>query len=114
MTKWLIALAILFVVGSLLSGIIEQQYLGSSQVGVLHGLIGGYEQVDFSNPLIGIGSLLSIVWNSFKALWNMFWWNYAFFDGEWVIIKYALFWPISFGMVITLVLSLTRGISTTA
>lgn len=110
LTKWLIALAILFLMGSLLSGVIEQQYLGSSQVGVLHGLIAGYQQANFSNPIIGIASIFSIVWNSLKAIWQMFWWNYAFFDGYWVIFKY-LGWCISLGVVITLVLSLTRGVS---
>lgn len=110
--KWLIGLGTLFVVGTLLSGLLEQQYFGSNEAGVFYRLLTSYKEIEFTNPLIALGTFVSVAWTYIKDIWAMFWWNYAFFEGSWEIVKYAIFWPISIGLVVSLVLAAVRGVST--
>jgi len=102
------------VAGTLLSGLLEQQYLGSAEAGVFYRLLTGYKEIEFTNPLVAVGTFVSVGWEYVKAIWTMFWWNYAFFEGTWGIVKYAIFWPISIGLIVSLVLAAVRGVSSGA
>ena len=108
--KWIIGLMTAFIILSLLSGIIEMQYLGTSDAGILNSIITAPEVVSFNNPLTAVYTFASFAWNMTKALWAAFWWDYAFFQGYWVIFKYAIFWPISVGIIVAIVLAI-RGVS---
>ena len=84
--KWLIGIAVAFVLMTLLSGVLEGGYLSGAAATRLQLLI--------SMPFPP-----TISWIS--NLWGMLWFDYSFFHGGWVIFKYALFWPISFGLVVS-------------
>jgi len=86
--KWLIAIATLFVGMSLICGVIEGNYLGGASMFRL--------QVLMSLPF-PLGETLPIPW--VRNLWGLLWFDYAYFQGGWAIFKYALFWPISLGLV---------------
>jgi len=82
--KWLIGILTAFVLLTLLNGILEGVYLGEGTVTRLQTLM--------SLPT-------SLAW--FSNLWGVLWFDYSFFHGGWIILKYALFWPISLGLLIS-------------
>ncbi len=104
--KWIIALAILFLAGTLISGILEQEYLGSSEAGMFHDLLTKYKEVHLWNFL----SIISVVWSYIVLIWRLFWWDYSFWYGSWEIIRFFC-WTISIGIIVSLILSVTRGTS---
>ena len=108
--KWIIGLMTAFVILTILSGIIEMQYLGTSDAGILHNIITAPKITTFNDPISIVVTLATATLNIAKALWQAFWWDYAFFQGYWVIIKYALFWPISIGIIVAFLLAI-RGVS---
>jgi len=86
--KWLIGLGTAFILLTLLSSTLEGAYISGTEVSRLsmflnpHGL--------FTQPLTWLSNL-----------WGMLWFDYSFFHGSWLIFKYALFWPISFGLIVS-------------
>ena len=104
--KWIIALATLFLAGTIISGILEQSYLGTSDAGMFHKLLTGYTEMHWYN----IGSVISVAWSYIVLVWKMFWWDYAFWYGSWEIIRFFC-WTISIGIIVSLILSITRGTS---
>jgi len=98
-----------FVILTMLSGIIEMQYLGG-KAGVLQNIMDAAKVTTINNPITAPFTFLSVGWNMIKALWEAFWWQYSFFQGYWVIVKYAIFWPISVGLIFAIVMAL-RGVS---
>lgn len=108
--KWLISLLIIFVGGTLLSGLLEQQYLGSGETGVIFRLLNNYKEIEFTNPLVALGTFVTVAWSYIQTLWAIFWWDYAFFHGSWAIFRY-FFMSISVGIVVSLVLAAVRGVS---
>lgn len=108
--KWIISLAMLFLGGTILSGLLEQQYLGTSSAGMFHDLMNGYKELNFSNPFVAITSVISVAWDYVQMLWNLFWWNYSFFYGTWEVVRYFC-WCISIGIIASLIMSVTRGTS---
>jgi len=109
-TKWLVALMTAFIVLSLLSGIIEQEYLGNSTAGLLSQVITRPEVTEVNNPLTFVATFVTQIWQILKVVWQAFTWDYAFFDGYWAIVRYAIFMPISVGMIVSLLMAL-RGVS---
>jgi len=89
--KWIIGLMTLFVVFSLISGLIEWAY--GSEVTKLTTLM---------KPSLSISYV--------ENLWNMFWFNYPFFSGHYAVVKYAIFWPISIGLIVSFVVMVVSGI----
>jgi len=108
--KWIISLAILFLGGTILSGLLDMQYIGSGEASLFQRLIEGGEQLNFSNPITGIYSILKVGWTYMQLIWAMFWWDYSFFYGSYEIIRYFC-WTISVGIIVSLILSITRGTS---
>ena len=94
----------------MLSGILEMLYLTPQEAGILYRLLYGYKEISFSNPLIAVVTLISVAWEYIKTLWDILSWNYAFFDGYWAIVRF-FFIGISVGIVASLILSVTRGVS---
>jgi hypothetical protein len=92
----------LFLAGTLISGILEQQYLGTSDAGLFHSLLSNYKEVSWWN----IGSIISVAWSYTVLIWRLFWWDYSFWYGAWEIVRYFC-WCISVGIVVSLVLSVT-------
>jgi len=103
--KWLIGMGMLFVVGSLWSGICEQQYLGNETAGVFWSMLNTFDSLNFSNPLSAGWSLFVGTWAMIKCAFQMLLWDYAFLTGYFVILRVFLI-TISVGIVISIVLAL--------
>jgi hypothetical protein len=85
--KWLIGIAAIFALFSLICGVLEGSYLGPNEVGRLAALM----------TWPGIMGIPTWIGN----LWSMLWFDYACFHGGWLIIKYVFFWPVSIGLVVS-------------
>lgn len=109
--KWIIGLATLFIAGTVLSGLLELQYLGSAEAGLFYRLTHNYEAIEFTNPLVALGTFATVAWAYIGDIWTMFIWDYAFFEGSWSIFRYLIFWPISIGLIVSLILAAIRGVS---
>lgn len=107
--KWLIALGMVFIVCSILSGVLEMSYLGNHETSTLWKAMSAFDIVDSSNPLSIASGVVVGMWNLIKAAFQILLWDYAFFTGYWLVVKY-LFMTISLGIVVALFLSL-RGTS---
>ena len=119
-----IGLAILWLIGSMISLTLENAYLGSEVQYTTHVVNGisvqetssvkstldvlmAPEFANITNPVTFVVGVFNVVWTYIKAIWNMLWWNYAMFTGVWSIFKYVG-WCISLGVVVSLVLAI-RG-----
>jgi hypothetical protein len=103
--KWIIALATLFLAGTIISGILEQSYLGSADAGMFHDLLSKYKELSWN-----FLTIISVAWSYIVLVWRMFWWDYSFWYGSWEIIRFFC-WTISIGIIVSLILSITRGTS---
>jgi len=101
-TSWVIGLIMLFIIMTVISGICEMTYLPATEESRLWVLL---------HPFEGFRSILDLpemVFDWAVNLWGMFWFDYAFFQNEWIIVKY-LFWSISIGLIWS-ILSTIRGV----
>lgn len=88
--KWLIGILMAFIVLTLISGVIEGTYIGADEVTTLK---------DFVRPPLSSPSSM-YTWLT-ETLWTVLWFDYAFFHGGWSIFRYAIFLPVSAGVVIS-------------
>lgn len=109
MTKWVVFFTTLFIIGTLISGVMEMSYIGTTQTGILYHLMNDFRGINLSNPITGAWTLISVGWSYIQNLWNVLWFNYAFFVGTASIIRIALFIPISVGFVVTLIITFIKG-----
>ena len=92
--KWIITLVTLFVVFTIICGIVDGTYgVNPSKLSVL--LLPDWKHIT--------------TW--FGNLWDILWFNYSFFDGPWVIVKYVLFWPVSIGLVVSFGATMLVGLA---
>jgi hypothetical protein len=122
----LIGMAMLWLIGTLISLTLENSYLGQEPqyeeqiidgetVLVRVGSVSTLEKLmspefsEMTNPISFVVGVFNIVWDYLGIIWNMLWWNYSFFTGVWSIFRYVG-WCISLGVVISLVLAI-RGTS---
>ena len=96
----LIGIAILWFVLQIIANICEWTSDPTS-VTTLPGLLESLTSITWDS----IGN----VWNSLGALWNMFWFNYGYLSGDFLIFKYIL-WCISLGFIFSIGLAI-RGTS---
>ena len=100
----------LFVFGSIFSGLIELHYLADSDAAVMNRLLHP-DMPSFSNPLGVVTGFISVVWGYIQALWTMFTWDFAMFQGEWALVRWGLFLVLSMGIIVSLVLVMLKGAS---
>lgn len=106
-TSLLIGLVFLFIVLTILSGIVEGTYLGGTETTRLEKLF----QPDFpavSNFVEGVAAFLQVSWEYIANLWCIFWFQYAFFVGAWVIVQF-LFMCVPAGIIATVILNKISG-----
>ena len=109
-TSYFIGLSILFVVLTLISGICELDYAKSiGSITHLEALMKP-DIPSYNNPIGAVAAYITVAWSYVQTLWSMLWFDYAFFDGGWIWIRYIFFIPISIGLVLTLVLSIFKGV----
>ena len=109
--KWTIGLITLWVILSLLGGIIEYAYLGAAEESKLEVLL---------SPLLA-ESIWDKVGSMVGAVVTMDWWNavagmllfdYAMFQGAWVIVQWIFFLPLAIAIIVSFMmsfLSILRG-----
>jgi len=107
-TSWFIGLLTLWGIFTVISGIIEMNTLGEAEVGVFQALMQP-EIPEFTNPIGAVFAFVNVAWDYLQNLWSVLWFDYAFFQGQWLYVKYIIFLPISISLVISLVFIL-RGV----
>jgi len=107
---WVVGLVMLFVILQIICNVCEMQApLTSETPSHLQQLLSP-DIPSYSNPIGAIASYVSV---PFLWLWNffaLFFFDFSFFEGGWVYVKYVIFWPISIGMIYGLI-SWLRGAS---
>jgi len=108
-TYWLIGFIVLFILLSIISGIVEMTYIGEAEASRIQLLLQP-ELPESTIPIIGTAvAWVNLAWDWLKNLWHMFWFDYAFFTGGYIIIRY-FFIAISVGIIFSIILAL-RGTS---
>ena len=108
--SWWIGFFMAFVILSIVFGVAEMQYLGDGGFGRLETLffqgikIG--EAADFAGK---ISAFVTGTGDWLANLWYMFTWNYAGLTGQWNIVKWVLLYPISFGMIASMIVARFGG-----
>lgn len=92
-----------------LNGMIEQTYLGSTEMGVLAVLMSPVLAIA-NDPIGGIFSSIATSPEYLDAIWSMFWFDYAQFHGEFGIFRLILI-GFSVGIIISLTITILRGVS---
>src|SRR4030042_1446528 len=120
----LIGLAMLWLIGTLISLTLEGSYIGQEaqyEIQIINGVptqvrVGTVSTLEklmnpefspMTNPLSFVVGVFNIVWDYIGIIWNMLWWNYVMFTGVWSIFRYVG-WCISLGVVVSLVLAIRR------
>ena len=111
--KYIAFFVFLFVCGTILGLVIEEGMLGETQQSTLNSLL-VWQQVG-SDESWGVFRTLSFLPDYFGALWNALSWNFVFFEGNWVYLKWILWVPLAamavWGFILTFVALLQRVLS---
>lgn len=111
--KYIAFFVFLFVVGTILGLIVEEGMLGPEQQSTLNGLL-VWQQVG-TEETWGTFTSLGFVGDFFSSLWNALTWNFVFFQGNWVYLKWILWVPLMamavWGLVITFISLIQRVLS---
>lgn len=99
----------LFGILTLISGIIEMNTLGAGEVSLIQRLMSP-DIPEYSNPIGAVTAYMSVTWQYLEAFFDILFFNYSFFQGQWLLVKYILFIPVSFAMVFSLIMML-RGVA---
>lgn len=95
--RWVITLALLFLGLTIISGIVEDTYLGDGAISTLDTLLRPNIPV-VDNPIEGTWAWVSVGKNFVEAIWTMLWFDYAQFQGAWRILAW-FFRCISIGFI---------------
>jgi hypothetical protein len=103
-TKWLVFFMMAFILGSMISGVLEMSYLGENGgTAVLSPFFETWGES--SSNVFGKAWDLATNFDSYEALWNMFTWNYAMYTGAYAIARIPLL-CISAGMALTFIITM--------
>ena len=105
-TSWVAGFIFLHVLGTIISLTIENQYVGTGLIDTFYVLLRP-DFAQFTNPLTAIGGFFIFLWEWVQALWQVFWWDYSFFEGTWEILKY-FGWCISIALIVSILMAI-RG-----
>ena len=112
--KWTIFIMILFIGGSLISGMLEVVYLGDTEASVLGGLWGGLETGQSESGITGfVSKAIGVIsWGAALpgVLWSMVTFDYAMFEGTYQIVRY-FFWAIGLAWLLSTATAFIRGVS---
>ena len=110
-SSWIIGLLVLYVVLAIISGMVEMTSpLAAGDINRIQTLMSPTVPA-YTNPLGAVFAYITWTADYIANLWGIFWFDYAFFTGSWALVRYAIFIPIGIGVVVSLVMSVVRGIS---
>lgn len=107
--KWMIGIVFCFVAFSLLCGIGEMTTFGEGEVTRLQVLVTAPNFTEVENVFEGITVLAAFTWDWVANFISMLLWDYSFFQGQWAMVKYLIYFPVSIGIIWGLVSAL-RGV----
>jgi len=85
--KWLIFYMVLILVAGFFNGIMELDYTHGDVPQFLN-FMDALESVKFSINIFSTGySILRVAWSALDIFWKFLIWDYAFFQGSWVIVR---------------------------
>lgn len=84
--------------------------MGENATGTLWSAMSSFQAVDFSNPVLAVWNIMLAAKDFMVAIFKMLIWDYAFLEGTWAVVKYALFWPISLALIFSIIMAI-RGTS---
>lgn len=107
---WLIGIIVAFVLLSFVVGLCENAYVGNDVISKLDILMRPFMQTSIVE---GIKAFFGTMFSAefWETLWDIFWWDYPFFTGEWAMARYIFFIPLSIGFLFSLGLATLRGVS---
>jgi len=108
---WIIGLVFLFVLGAIIGGVMEQTYPGSTERSAIDRLLKP-TLGEISNPWEATTAFFTVAGDWVDALWEVLTFDYPFFTGEMVIVRW-LFLGISIGVIIAILLAWIRGTPST-
>lgn len=108
--KAVAAITFVWVVAAILGGLYEMQWLGSSEQSLLNKVL--YFDIATVEGTFGVVQLASAAQGFLLALWQMATFQFSFVTGDWSIVRWIVFLPITtylvFGLVMT-VIGILRG-----
>lgn len=107
--KWFIGLVMLHILLTIISGICEMTSISAADIGRIQ-LLMQPDVPAYTNPVGAVFSYMTATWDYIENLWGIFWFDYAFFQGSWLYLRYCLFMPVSVGVIVTLVIAVVRGV----
>lgn len=108
-SSWIIGIMVLYVALAIISGMVEMTTpLGVDEVSRIKVLMSPTAPA-YTDPLGAIFAYITFTWDYIANLWGIFWFDYAFFSGGWVYVRYLLFIPVSIGVIVSLVIAVVRG-----
>ena len=112
--KYIAFFVLVFICGSIIGLMLEGAMLGEEQQLTLNPVL-VWEQVN-SEESWGILSSLNFVRSYFESLWKVGTWNFSFFTGNWVYLKWIIWTPLFamfvWGLVMTFISLIQRIIGT--
>lgn len=105
--KWMMGLVFIYVFSVAICIVLD---MATGQMSVIGEAMAGLKQMNFSNPVTGIISIVTGFGTIMKAVFHIFMWDYSFFYGYYAWIRW-LFFAVSLGIIMSLVLSWVRGSS---
>lgn len=106
----LIGVVMLWVTLAMINGVCELNYVGSSEQSVLNTLFTGWRGIEGASFIANAAGFINYLWDWFNALFRLLFFDFAFFQGEWGIIRWVFFIPIAIG-IIWMIVSMMRGTS---
>lgn len=91
------------IIGSIMEGI----WLGGSQATTLQTLLSP-PTFNFTNAITGIVSIYQVSQAYVAGFWTLLWWDFPFFEGQWLILKWIMWFPVSIGLLYGFVTMITR------
>jgi len=108
--KTVAAVVFVWVVASLLGGLYEMSWLGSPEQSVLNKVL--FYNIVTTGGTWGATELVGGPLGYFQALWQMATFDFSFISGDWELVRWVVFAPLSaylvYGLVIT-VIGILRG-----
>ena len=108
-TAWIVGMAMLYVLLTIVSGVDEQTYFGGTGIETLWSAISTLKTVDFTSISSGLQGILIGLKDLVVGLLEMLTWKFSFFVGALAIIRWVLF-AITAGVIMSFAMAL-RGTS---